>query len=60
MNATAQALLRHTLTAAGAWLATRYGIDEGAVEQLAGAVVTLLSVGWSVYDARKRPAAGNG
>jgi hypothetical protein len=55
MNPTLQALLRHILTAGGAALAARYGLDSADVEGVAGAVVTLLSIAWSLYD--KRAAA---
>lgn len=58
MHLTVQALLRHALTAAGMSLAATYGFDSDQVEAVAGALVTLVSVGWSVYDSRKRLTNG--
>lgn len=52
MNPTMQALLRHILTAAGGAVAARYGLDGDSIEAAAGALVTLASIGWSLWDKR--------
>lgn len=45
-------LLRHLLTAAGAWLVAEGKLDVGQVETLTGAVLTVVGLGWSVIDKR--------
>lgn len=58
MSPELQALLRHILTAGGAALAARYGLDGAGVEAAAGALVTLLSVSWSLLDKRRAARRG--
>lgn len=43
-------LLRHALTALGTILATKGIIDGGMVEPVAGALVTIGSVGWMALN----------
>lgn len=50
------ALLRHGLTTAGGALVTKGFADSAEVEQLAGALITILGVLWSIWEKRNRPA----
>ena len=48
--------VRHAITTfGGAWL-MKAGLEGSEVELVAGAIVTLLGVAWSVYDKRRRAA----
>lgn len=47
-------IARHVLTAAGSLLVAKGVLDAGTAETAVGAVVTLISVGWSVWENRKR------
>lgn len=47
-------LVRHLLTGAGMVLATKGVADQGAVTEGVGALMTLISIGWSVADKKKR------
>jgi hypothetical protein len=48
-------VVRHLLTFGAGYLVARGFIDESTAEALVGAVLTLIGVGWSIYD--KRPHA---
>lgn len=47
-------LARHVLTIAGGALVAKGVIDAGIVEQAVGALVTLIGVGLSIVDKKKR------
>lgn len=48
------AVVRHALTAVGGALAVSWGIDGATWEGIAGAVATLVGLGWSIMDKRRR------
>jgi hypothetical protein len=45
---------RHLLTFGAGYLVARGFIDESTAEALVGAVLTLIGVGWSIYDKQTR------
>lgn len=47
-------LVRHVLTGAGMVLATKGIADQGAVTEGVGALMTLVSISWSIFDKKKR------
>ncbi len=47
-------LLRHFLTVAGGVLLASRGFEPDQVETLAGAVVAVIGVAWSMYDKRDK------
>lgn len=49
------ALVRHILTFVGGAAVARGYMDDASMQQIVGAVVTLISLGWSLLD--KRAAA---
>jgi hypothetical protein len=57
MNKTAiLALLRHGLTFLGGALASQGVADSAEIEQGIGAVITLIGLGWSIYEKKNRPS----
>ena len=54
MSVTIQALARHLLTAGGGFLVAQGYLDAASRETVVGALVTLIGVGWSVYEKRSR------
>lgn len=50
------ALLRHGLTTAGGALASKGLAGSDDIEALAGAIVTIVGVVWSIWEKRNRPA----
>jgi hypothetical protein len=48
------ALIRHTLTFVGGALVTRGLLDEALLQELVGALITLTSVGWMLFDKLKK------
>lgn len=48
-------IVRHVLAAAGVWLVATGQLDEAAMQEAAGAVLTLAAVVWSLWE--KRAAA---
>lgn len=48
-------VLRHILTVLGGVLVTKGHLGEADLEILAGAAVTLVGIGWSIYAKRKQP-----
>lgn len=46
-------LLRHALTAGGGVLVAKGVVDDGTLQTIIGAVVTLAGAAWSVADKRK-------
>lgn len=53
-NPTIFALIRHALTVLGGWLLSKGVLDDASmVEELAGALVTLLGIGWSIWHKYK-------
>lgn len=44
------AFLRQLLTIAGTWAVSKGWLDGGMVEQLVGAVLVLVSFGWSFFQ----------
>ena len=53
MNSNLASLLRHILTAAGGFLVAKGLASADQVAELAGAVVSIAGVGWSVYNNKK-------
>ena len=53
MNPNFTSLLRHFLTAAGGFLVAKGLASADQVAELAGAVVSIAGVGWSVYNNKK-------
>lgn len=47
-------IVRHLITAGGVALVTKGVLDAATANTAVGAVMTLLSVGWSVYEKRTR------
>lgn len=43
-----QGLIRHGLTALGAYLVSRGKLDAGSVDTIVGALMALAATGWSV------------
>lgn len=56
MNEALAGLIRHALTTVGGVLVAKGYLDSGTVEAVAGAVVTILGVVWSLVAKRQRPA----
>lgn len=54
MQAMIMGVARHILTAAGGALVAKGVVDAGTAETAVGAVVTLVGVGWSLYEKRVR------
>lgn len=53
MNVTiVNAVLRHLLTALGGIAVARGYLDSGTLETAVGAVLTLVGLGWSIWDKR--------
>lgn len=46
-------VVRHTLTAVGGYLVAKGKLDFATVDTLIGAVITVLGVGWSVYQKKE-------
>lgn len=55
MNEAVAAMLRHMLTALGGYFVAKGDLDPGAVESIAGGVVTIVGVIWSLVAKRQRP-----
>ena len=53
MNSNLASLIRHFLTAAGGFLVAKGLASADQVAELAGAVVSIAGVGWSVYNNKK-------
>jgi hypothetical protein len=53
MNPFILALVRHVLTGAGMWLASKGYADSVAVDQIVGASTTLVGIGLSLLDKKK-------
>ena len=53
MNTNLASLIRHFLTAAGGFLVAKGLASADQVAELAGAVVSIAGVGWSVYNNKK-------
>lgn len=52
-------LLRTILQAAGVWVAAKYGIEEGNITAVSGAIVTIVTTAytvWTSWNTRKVPA----
>ena len=45
-------IIRHAMTFLGGLAVARGLVDAGTAEQIAGAVVTLIGVAWSIYAKR--------
>jgi hypothetical protein len=50
-------VIRHVLTTAGGALATQGTVSEDEVNTGIGAIITLIGIGWSVYEKRRKAAA---
>lgn len=57
MKAAVIALLRHLLTFIGGTLVAKGIIDAEVLQEVIGAILTLLSVGWMALDKYKGPKA---
>lgn len=57
MNSNLSSLIRHFFTAAGGFLVAKGLASADQVAELAGAVVSIAGVGWSVYNNRKTSKA---
>jgi len=57
MKAAAIALLRHLLTFIGGTLVAKGIVDAEVLQEIIGAILTLLSVGWMAIDKVKAPKA---
>lgn len=53
MNPFVEALVRHLLTAVGTSLAAKGIVDATTWQTIAGGVVAVISVGWSLWDKKK-------
>ena len=53
MKAATLALLRHLLTFIGGALVAKGFIDTESLQELIGAIITLLSIGWMTVDKAK-------
>ena len=42
-------LIRYALVFVGSWIVQQGWVDNGAWEQVMGAILTLVGVGWSIY-----------
>ena len=47
-------LIRHVLTYAGGTLVTNGFLSASDMQLVVGAVITLMGIGWSVYEKRRR------
>ena len=47
------ALTRHFLTLLGGAIAARYAIDGAAIDAASSAVLTLVGLGWSIWDKKR-------
>lgn len=50
-------IVRHVLTFAGGYVAAKGFADQAVVNEVIGAVMTLIGVGWSIAQKRTTPAA---
>lgn len=50
MNPTVAGIIRHVLTAAGGYLVAKGIIDEGALVEAVGAIVTIAGLVWSIFQ----------
>ena len=57
MKAAAISLLRHLLTFIGGTLVAKGIVDAEVLQEVIGAILTLLSVGWMALDKYKGPKA---
>lgn len=54
MGQVIQGVARHLLTAAGGALVAKGVVDAGTAEATIGALVTLIGVGWSIWEKGRR------
>jgi hypothetical protein len=47
-------LVRHLLTFGGGYVAAKGIVDQGSVNEAIGAVITLIGLGWSIADKKKK------
>jgi len=47
-------IVRHVLTAGGGFVIGKGWIDAASFEAIAGALVTLIGIGWSIYEKKSR------
>lgn len=57
MNPEVLAVIRHIITTVGGGWMAKAGLEGSEIELLAGAVTTLIGLGWSLYDKRQRRKA---
>ncbi len=53
MNPNVASLIRHGLSAAGGFLVAKGMISLDQVNEIAGAIITLAGIGWSVFKNKK-------
>ncbi len=46
-------LIRHLLTFGGGWMVAKGFFDEATMNEVVGAVITILGAAWSVYQKRQ-------
>lgn len=46
--------VRHLLTFGGGYVAAKGIVDQAVVNEAIGAVITLVGIGWSVVDKKKK------
>ena len=57
MNPNVASLIRHGLSAAGGFLVAKGMVTLDQVNEIAGAVITLAGIGWSVFKNKNTPPA---
>ncbi len=57
MNDSIKSIIRHGLSFGGGFLVAKGLVTVDQANELAGAVITVLGIGWSVYRNRKAPPA---
>ena len=53
MNPNVASLIRHGLSAAGGFLVAKGMVSFDQVNEIAGAIITLTGIGWSVFKNKK-------
>ena len=53
MNPNIASLIRHGLSAAGGFLVAKGMVSLDQINEIAGAIITLAGIGWSVFKNKK-------
>ena len=59
MNPNLASLIRHGLTAAGGFLVAKGLASADQIGELAGAIVSIAGIAWSIFNNRKNAAAAD-